>query len=88
MHYESGAMTVLAPVEEHSKHEFLIFLWTNFNAVCIVRTATINYTCLSILVEICREMTILRQVEIIVIFMPYFQSIAFHTVWTVIIAQI
>ena len=35
---------------------------------------------LLILVEICREMTILQQVEVVVIFMPIGQSIATHTV--------
>ena len=39
-----------------------------------------NSTCLLILDEICREMTILQQVEVVVIFMPYFRSIATHTV--------
>ena len=33
-----------------------------------------------ILEEICREMTILQQAEVVVIFMPYFRSIATHTV--------
>ena len=35
---------------------------------------------LLIQVDICREMTILQQVEVVVIFMPYFRSIASHTV--------
>ena len=35
---------------------------------------------LLILVEICCEMTILQQVEVVVIFMPYFRSIATHSV--------
>ena len=37
-------------------------------------------TCLLIRDKICREMTILQQVEVVVIFMPYFRSIATHTV--------
>ena len=45
----------------------------------ILRTAKINSTSLLVLVEICFEMTILQQVEIVV-FMPYFRSIATHTV--------
>ena len=36
--------------------------------------------CLLILVEIGYRMTILQQVEVVVIFMPHFWSIAMHTV--------
>ena len=56
---------------------------TAFEGECrniIATTATNNSTCLLILEEICREMTILQQVEVVVIFMPYFRSIATHTV--------
>ena len=81
-------MSTLAPVEEHRKDEFLVFTWNNFNAVWIVRTVTINSTCRSILVEFFCEMTILQQVENVVILMPYFRLIATDSVWTVIIAQI
>ena len=41
----------------------LVFPWVNFNAAYIVRTATINYTCLNILFEICFEMMILQSVN-------------------------
>ena len=51
----------------HCKNELLVFPWSNFSAVYVVRTATINSTCLLIQVEICCEMTILQQVEIGVI---------------------
>ena len=73
--------------------EFLAFQSRNFdvhgktdftrlsvNRFQIATTATNNSTCLLILEEICREMTILQQVEVVVIFMPYFRSIATHTV--------
>ena len=46
------------------------FLGVNFNAVRIVRTATIPPTCFSICFQICWEIRILRQVEIVVILMP------------------
>ena len=64
------------------KMTLLIFPWIDFNAVSIVTTATntCNSTCLSILVEIGCGMTILQQVEVVLIFMPYFRSIATHTV--------
>ena len=63
-----GKISTLAPVMLiHCKNELLVFPWTNFNAVYVVRTATINSTCLLIQVEICCEMTILQQVEIGVI---------------------
>ena len=60
----------------------LNFLWIDFNAVYIATTATNNSTCLLILEEICREMTMLQQVEVVVIFMPYFRILC------VVIAQI
>ena len=54
--------------KRHSENELglLVFPWVNFNAVYIVRTATTISMCLLILVEICCEMTILRQVEIVI----------------------
>ena len=63
-----GKISILAPVMlVHCKNELLVFPWTNFNAVYVAGTATINSTCLLIQVEICCEMTILQQVEIGVI---------------------
>ena len=75
-------------MEEHRNHEFLSLRGSIPILFSIVRTATINSTCLSILVEFCCKMTTLQHIEIVVIFMPYFQSIDTHTVWTVVIAQI
>ena len=74
-------MPILAHVDAVTlQNELLVFLWIDFNAVKIVRTTTINSTCLLILVEICCEMTILQQVEI-VFSMPNFRSIATGTEW-------
>ena len=65
----------------HGKNKLLAFPWNNFNAIKIVRTVTFHINCLLILIEFGCEMTILKQpVEFIVIFMPYFWSIATHTV--------
>ena len=79
-----GERTPLVPVmlmQWKHKHELLVFPWINFNAVWIFTTVTINFTCLLSIVEICCEMPILQQVEIIIIFMPYFRSIVTVTVW-------
>ena len=49
------------------------FPWVNFNARCIVRTATSSSACFPIcFLNLLRKMKILRQVEIVVIFMPFF----------------
>ena len=42
----------------------------NFNAFKIVRTATTHSTCHLVLFKSCCEMTMLRHVEIVVMFMP------------------
>ena len=42
--------------------------------VCIVKTATIYSTCPEILFYICSEIKILRQVEIVVIFIAFFSA--------------
>ena len=48
------------------------FPWVN-NALCIVRTATSSSACFPIcLLNLLRKMKVLRQVEIVVIFMPFF----------------
>ena len=57
-------------------NKLLSFPWNNFIAVWIIRTATIKSTNLYIVVEIWWEMMILQLVEIVVIFLPYFWSIA------------
>ena len=49
------------------------FPWVSFNALCIVRTATSSSAFYPIcFLNLLRKIKILRQVEIVVIFMPFF----------------
>ena len=59
--------------------ERLVFPWINFNADWIGRTATINSTCLLILVEICCEWWFYNRLKSY--FFGHFRAIAIRTVW-------